>query len=319
MATEKMMETAGEITDIKAFASAIKRTLEWEYPDSDVEIHEVPKNNSQMWTGIVIRGKGRNIAPTIYLEELFGEYRNGKPLDEICRTIQRIHTETNPAGNFDVSSITDFAAVKGKICFKLVNAGRNAAMLREVPHRLWQDLAVVYYIVISKESAEGVSSLAVKNDIMELWGVDEPALYDIARRNTPVLLKAEVIPILEVINSMLKEMQECGQIIRPMDAEEPEHTPPLYVATNDCKFHGAAVLLYDGVLEGFAEQAGGDFYILPSSVHETLFMPALPDTDECGRSEMVREINAKQVAPEEVLSDNVYLYHVEDGSVTQVR
>ena len=39
MATEKMMETAGEITDVKAFASAIKRTLEREYPDSDVEIH----------------------------------------------------------------------------------------------------------------------------------------------------------------------------------------------------------------------------------------------------------------------------------------
>ena len=77
MATEKVMETAGEITDVKAFASAIKRTLEREYPDSDVEIHEVPKNNSQMWTGIVIRGKGRNIVPTVYLEELFKMYRNG--------------------------------------------------------------------------------------------------------------------------------------------------------------------------------------------------------------------------------------------------
>lgn len=63
MATEKVMETAGEITDVKAFASAIKRTLEREYPDSDVEIHEVPKNNSKMWTGIVIRGKAATLPP----------------------------------------------------------------------------------------------------------------------------------------------------------------------------------------------------------------------------------------------------------------
>ncbi len=318
MATEKMMETAGEITDVKAFASAIKRTLEREYPDSDVEIHEVPKNNSQMWTGIVIRGKGRNIVPTVYLEELFKMYRNGKPLDEICQTIQRIHTETNPAGNFDVSSITDFAAVKGKICFKLVNAGRNAAMLREVPHRLWKDLAVVYYIVISKESAGGVSSLAVKNNLLEMWGVDESALYELARKNTPALFGAEITPISDVIDAMLREMKECGQIAALPDMEEPENLPPLYVATNECKHHGAAVLLYDGILEGFAERCGSDFYILPSSVHETLFLPVLPDTDGCMLPELVCGINTEQVAPEEVLSDNVYLYHAGDGSVTQI-
>lgn len=318
MATEKMMETAGEITDVKAFASAIKRTLEREYPDSDVEIHEVPKNNSQMWTGIVIRGKGRNIVPTVYLEELFKMYRNGKPLDEICQTIQRIHTETNPAGNFDVSSITDFAAVKGKICFKLVNAGRNAAMLREVPHRLWKDLAVVYYIVISKEFAGGVSSLAVKNNLLEMWGVDESALYELARKNTPALFGAEITPISDVIDAMLREMKECGQIAALPDMEEPENLPPLYVATNECKHHGAAVLLYDGILEGFAERCGSDFYILPSSVHETLFLPVLPDTDGCMLPELVCGINTEQVAPEEVLSDNVYLYHAGDGSVTQI-
>lgn len=317
MATEKVMETAGGITDIKAFASAIKRTLEREYPDSDVEIHEVPKNNSQMWTGIVIRGKGRNIAPTVYLEELFKMYRNGKPLDEICRTVQRIHTETNPAGNFDVSSITDFAAVKGKICFKLVNAGRNAAMLREVPHRLWQDLAVVYYVVISKESAGGVSSLAVKNDIMGLWGVDEPALYECARINTPALFKAGIMPITEVINNMCKGMEgtEAEAVARLLNAEDVENAPPLYVAGNDSMANGAAVMLYDGVLEEFSRQVNSDFYIFPSSIHETLFMPALPDSDGCMLPEMVREINASCLNPEDILSDNVYRYYAEDGVV----
>lgn len=245
-------------------------------------------------------------------------YRNGKPLDEICRTVQRIHTETNPAGNFDVSSITDFATVKGKICFKLVNAGRNAAMLREVPHRLWQDLAVVYYVVVSKESAGGVSSLAVKNDIMGLWGVDEPALYELARQNMPALFGAEITPISDVIDAMLREMKECGQIAALPDMEEPENLPPLYVATNECKCHGAAVLLYDGVLERFAERCGSDFYILPSSVHETLFLPVLPGKDGYMLSELVRGINTEKVAPEEVLSDNVYIYCAGDGSVTQI-
>lgn len=306
------------ITGIKTFASALKRMLGKAYPSCTVEIHEIPKNNSLMRTGILIREEGRNIAPTIYLEEFFDEYRNGKPFNEICRTIQRIHTESNPPGNFDVNAITDFAAVKNKICYRLVNAERNAAMLREAPHRLWQDLAVVYYIVLSKDSSIGVSSFAVKDNLMGIWGVDEHMLYDIARQNAPALFKAEVMPISDVISAMLREMPECGQIAALPELEKPGNLPPLYVATNECKRHGAAVLLYDGVLEGFAERCGSDFYILPSSVHETLFMPIPPDTDGCALPELVRGINAELVAPEEVLSDNVYLYHAGDGSVTQI-
>lgn len=306
------------ITDIKTFASALKRMLGEAYPSCTVEIHEVSKNNGQMRTGILIWEKGRSIAPAIYLEELFGEYWNGKPLDEICRRIQRIHTESNPDESFDISSITDFSAVKNKICYRLVNAERNAALLREAPHRLWQDLAVVYYVALSKDSSVGISSFAVKNNLLEMWGMDEPALHELAKQNTPVLFEAEVTPISDVINSMLEEMQECGQIAALPDMEEPENLPPLYVATNECKCHGAAVLLYDGVLERFAERIGSDFYILPSSVHETLFMPVLPDTDGCMLPELVCGINTEQVSPEEVLSDNVYLYHAGDGSVTQI-
>lgn len=309
---------AEKITNIKAFASTLQEMLGEAYPSCTVEIHEIPKNNGLTRTGILIREEGRNIAPAIYLEELFNEYRNGRPFNEICRTIQRILTETNPPGNFDVNAITDFAAVKNKICYRLVNAERNAAMLREAPHRLWQDLAVVYYIVLSKDSSIGVSSFAVKDNLMGIWGVDEHMLYDIARQNAPALFKAEVMPISDVISAMLRETPECGQIAALLELEEPGNLPPLYVVTNECKHHGAAVLLYDGVLEGFAERCGSDFYILPSSVHETLFLPVPPDTDGCALPELVRGINAEQVAPEEVLSDNVYLYHAGDGSVTTV-
>lgn len=319
MATEKIMENAGQITDIREFASALRQMLQQEYPSASVGIHEVAKNNNRMRTGILIRDRGRNISPTIYLEELFGAYRKGEPLDEICRIIGEIYQGTAPMENFDTSSITDFAAVKGKICYELINAEKNTARLQDMPHRLWKDLAIVYYVLLSAESAGGIPRITVTNGMMGLWGVDEHTLYGLASRNTPVLLRAEVMPMSEVIKGMLQEMPGAGEDIPgPLDAEELENVPPLYVATNDCKYHGAAVLLYGGVLERFAEQAGSDFYILPSSVHETLFLTVSPDKDGHYLSRMVRGINAEQVAPEEVLSDNVYLYHADDGSVTLV-
>ena len=86
----------------------------------------------------------------------------------------------------------------------------------------------------------------------------------------------------------------------------------MYVATNKTKLYGASVLLFSDILEKFAaEQQAKEIVILPSSVHETIFLPQTAKTTEedieCLR-EMVRTVNMGQLQPEEVLSDNVYVY-----------
>lgn len=305
MAKERMMGTA-QITDMDTFASAIKQRMEQAHPSADVEIHKAAKTNNLALTGIAIREKGRNIAPNIYLEGFFEEYRNGKPLDEICHSIEEISRRATPDTDFDLSGVMDFSAVKEKICYKLVNAAKNAARLKEIPHRLWQDLAVIYYVPVSIESVCSFSSIMIDNRMLERWGVDEGTLYSHAHRNTPKLFKAEIMSLTEMLTGM--------------PAGDSADMPQLYVATNDRLVNGAAVLLYDRVLEQFARQTGGDFYILPSSIHETLFLPVMPDADENELPEMVRGINASgEVAPEEILSDNVYFYDSKDNSLRLIK
>ena len=51
-----------------------------------------------------------------------------------------------------------------------------------------------------------------------------------------------------------------------------------------------------------------DFFILPSSVHEVLLVPASEGLKKEDLTEMVREINKTEVSPNEVLSDIVYVY-----------
>ena len=106
-----------------------------------------------------------------------------------------------------------------------------------------------------------------------------------------------------------------------LDTQIPEGTPQLYVATNDCEMNGAAVLLYDGLLEGFARRMGSNFYIFPSSIHETLFLPAMPNADDGDdMAELVREVNAcGEVAPEDILSDNAYFYDSKDNSLRLIK
>jgi len=104
-------------------------------------------------------------------------------------------------------------------------------------------------------------------------------------------------------------------LLKNMDSLYEDNMVPMFVATNSKKVNGAGVILYDGLLRTFAEKIGGDFFILPSSVHEVIFVPANGDIDARHLIQMVKEVNATEVAPDEVLSDNVYMYHADEDFV----
>jgi hypothetical protein len=75
--------------------------------------------------------------------------------------------------------------------------------------------------------------------------------------------------------------------------------------------NGAAVMTMNDKLKEFSDVIGGDFYVIPSSVHE-LILFADNDGMACDINEMIREVNTTELSPDEVLSDHVYLYRASD-------
>lgn len=73
-------------------------------------------------------------------------------------------------------------------------------------------------------------------------------------------------------------------------------------------------MLYKEYLEIAAKKMNGDFYILPSSIHELLAVPVSTAEIEELR-QMVKEVNDNEVAPEEILGYEVYRYNRETGEV----
>ena len=56
------------------------------------------------------------------------------------------------------------------------------------------------------------------------------------------------------------------------------------------------------------ELLGADYYVLPSSIHEVLVLPDNGEMDVKELESMVRDVNAAEVAPHELLSDKVQFY-----------
>ena len=99
----------------------------------------------------------------------------------------------------------------------------------------------------------------------------------------------------------------------PWDAEEltlAQETAEnqLYIATNSDSVLGAGVIMYPGFLKKAAKVLGGNFYLLPSSIHEFLFLLDTGDCDYESLNDMVKTINENEVTLREQLSDRVLYY-----------
>ena len=310
----------GTIENVKAFAEVVRDlVVERMGATAIAEVQEVVKNNNQRLTGITVRTKEINVSPTIYLDDFYSRYLEGESITGIVDHIIRIYEENKADRNLDISFIDDFERAKNRICFKLVNACQNTDLLSNAPHRIvFDDLAVVYFMTVDQRPI-GRGTVTIKNELMKNWNTDEQTLFDHAMVNTPVLDHGEVKSIASVLSQMLGERLDRESSEEFYDLVVEADDVPMYVCSNKSKVFGAAVVLYEGLLKSFAEKIGCDFYILPSSIHETLFIPATDDMDPAILSQMVHEVNGTEVAPQDYLSDSVYYYDYSEDIVKTIR
>lgn len=76
------------------------------------------------------------------------------------------------------------------------------------------------------------------------------------------------------------------------------------IATLDCQMYGAGLLYCEEFLREM-EQKIGTYYILPSSIHELIFVPTYVGTKD-DMETMVREINATMVSEDDYLANDVF-------------
>ena len=278
--------------------------------DAGTEAHlrKIQKNNNRILDGLVISTEGSNISPTIYLNDYYEEF-TGKQLslEEIVNHVLEQYEHARSCQPADVSDFADFACVKDRIIFRVINRRKNADLLKRIPHIDYLDLAITFlYLLTIRENAD--ATILIHNTHLSLWHTDTDELFALAQKNTPRLLTWDVTPMKELLSGLSVPDDDLAP--RPQDLAY-----PMYVLTNQNKLHGAGCILYDHLLASLSEDFDDDFYILPSSIHEVLLIPGADTVCRSDLDEMVREVNATQVPEEEILSDHAYLYSREKGEI----
>ena len=324
------------------FIEEIKKMVK-DYLGDNVRVEDktVLKNNGIRFTGIVILKEKQNCVPNIYLNGYYEQYKSGRCLCDIVCEIVRYYEEHKIENHVNMDCFSDFEYVKETLCFKLINCEKNKDLLKQIPHIPYLDLAIVFYCIVNNECI-GNGNILVRNEHLKKWNVSAKEIWQIAFKNTPVIQKGKVTPMEDVICELMKQrmileiessieeqvsshISITGDMVDPIIREMMEKIyteakgPKMYVAGNESKNFGAAVILYESFLSDFAKEIQSDFYILPSSIHEVILIPTGNEEDEAVKlKNMVYEVNHSELSEEEILSDSVYIFRRNGGIVSRI-
>lgn len=271
--------------------------------DMDISINTVNKLN-ESYEAITIKPVGESIGVNMPVSKFYDQLENGKDYGDVLeKMIDVIENGLENKPDIDTGTLTDYSQMKDKLAMEVVSSKTNAEMLEKIPHENIEDMAVVYRFILQSND-DGRASILVTNQMLDTMNITHEQLRQDALENAPKIKPLVISGMTEVMMELVGVEQAEMMGIVPVDPKDEQ----MFVATVPDKIHGAGVLAYKDFLEQAAERAGGDFFVIPSSIHELLIVPDNGQMDLASLESMVRDVNATQVAPEDKLTDSVYHY-----------
>lgn len=299
------------------FKTAVKDAVKEYFKGSaTVDLESVMRTNSMVKDAIVIRKQDGIKFPMIYVNELYDMYLATGRFDKCVETILETYKRSLLYGIESVPG--NWKEAKARIQSRVIYKEWNLERIMQMPYVDYLDLAIVFCVYIGEEQGM-TATMPVTWDIMDQWKIDTETLRKAAKEN----LQKEEFEIA-TMDSLLNDVivpgtdSTVGELLSADTCMgEEDSICPLYVITNQCRNHSARAILRKDVLGNFAKKHGGSFFILPSSVHELLFVKDDGEADIDYLKKTVCEINAmpELIEPEERLSDSIYYYNQQKDEV----
>ena len=319
------MQNSNSLT-ISEFAQKIIDSIKAKNPNVNPNIVKVPKPGNIICTGINF-DNGTSVRPVIYIDDAYSAYTNGRlGLDSAVNEILTTYAEcTNAAGskatadmNSVIDSISDWAKTKPRVRAKLINADWNSGYMSDKVSIALEgcNLSKVFYIDIPTPTPNTNGTVCITNDMAAAWGVTAKDLDNTAKDNSLANPDKSIMSMSDTYASLLTGNRTPN---RPSNKEDlinslktsVRQNGPLLVVTSENKVFGAINVL-DEETDDILKSVLGEYYILPSSVHECIIVPRDGMNLDHLR-DMVSQINEAEVAPADRLSDDIFIY--DNGSL----
>ena len=282
------------------FKEKVKKEIQEYFQDQcEIRIEKIVNNDGVLKTAMYLKRADQNVSPVCWLNDEYSQFiKEGEDQSAWFSCIKRLK-EAFLSVQEDMAQklaekLPDYRKIQDQIVYRLIRKEDKEKFLENVPYLSFLDLAIVFYILETDGSGNSYYCL-IRKDLMRAWKVSILELMERAEKNTPHLLPPRTF-----------RFSDFGLL---------DTSVPVKILTNESLIYGAATVLYKGVLEKLSEETGTDLILIPSSVHEVLI---LPDTNEIEAEELaetIKQVNDKELEPQEILSGHPYRFVRETGTL----
>ena len=269
---------------MKKYAEAVAKEINDKHDGFSAEVIEIVKMNDEKLVGVMVRREDADYSSVNYIE---GFFKNDVSVEKCAETL----TETKEVEKIMASEETEkltWDDVKNCITMRLVGIGYNTEYLKnKVYKNLNNGFAIMFDV--DKENYR----IGVTTDLAETLGCDYTMLACAAQ--TSGIGKPALCDLGESLFGNPRDLFESNEHIE---------TSMLVLTAKDTEY-GASVIYKVGVGEKIKELVG-EYYLLPSSVHEWIVVPESAGIDVNELSEMVTGANKTVVKKCDLLSYGVY-------------
>lgn len=269
-------------------------------------IRDVEKLQGESYRGLTLGYPSSRVGASFNAGPYYDMYKRGLPLERaLARLLEDVLPVLDYPGWTDSPVSFSYKDCRDRLMLELIPQEGNEEQLRTLPCREIADLALIVRVDFGG-MGDSRASAVVNDTLLSNFGISEEKLFEDALETASRTLPLIIRPMSEILAEMsLPAFQGAGSA-----------QIPLYVATNTRGFMGASVLAYPEFGPEASRLIEDDFFIIPSSIHEILLLPAglfpcIPILPA-----IVKNVNREQVSPEDRLSDNVYFFSRSLGRIT---
>ena len=194
--------------------------------------------------------------------------------------------------------VKNYDEIRDSLRVRLMDMKSNADKLQDL---IYEPMGCGYALVAYMELPESIATEGIANipkSFAQIEGASKRLIMHDAMVGSMTAEQPKLCPIHDMLFGSAENLfPEDGPV--EIDAGMP------LVLTSDSGRLGASVLYYPGVAKHLGDIVGGDYFVLPSSIHEVLILPDRGHADPKELAMMVQQINEAEVSPEERLGNKV--------------
>lgn len=247
------------------------------------KVVEMEKANGVVLTGVTPIDK-RKVSPIVYIDTAFD---NGVSVEDAASDVEA--TFNKEVEGMDVDFMSDYVKVKPRLRVALYNKKTKAPMSKSALDYGFPDLIMVPYVTFGNVNGS-FATAKVREDMLDTWGKTADEIYADALDN----IDTDIVPMDDMLASL-------------MGSDAPtEINMDMFVVSNTDRYLGAISVIkaHDKLKETFPE----GYYVIPSSIHEVIVV-SKDNIMYDALNNMICEVNATQLAPDEVLSNIPYSFN----------